>query len=169
LAAARLLSSVAAVTDSSSSSSCSHVQLLEVLSARKQVVAGTNYILSLRMATRSGPDCTGEDVRVCSNIYVHKPLPFACSADSKDDDAGTACLRIIREGDIACYANDEIIISPEDVSPAPAVTIAIVLPPPGAENRCSLPPLRGPCRAFFPRFHYDQATKSCREFIYGGG
>jgi hypothetical protein len=171
--AARLLASVAAVTDSSSaadssSSSCQHIQLLEVLSARKQVVAGTNYILSLRLSTRSGPDCSVEDVRTCSNIYVHRPLPFACTAEgNKDDSDSLACLRIIREGDIACYSNDDIVISPEDVVTTETTPVVVrILPEP--EERCSLPPVRGPCRARIPRFHYDPETKSCKEFIYGG-
>ena len=153
--------------DTSSSSSCNQIQLLEVLSARRQVVAGTNYILSLRLATRSGPDCGTEDLRTCSNIYVHRPLPFACpqseSPDSKDD--GTGCLRIIRESDITCYANNEIVISPEDVAtPMTIATESRTVP----EERCSLPAVRGPCRARIPRFYYDPESKSCQEFIYGG-
>ena len=178
--AARLLASVVAVTasssddDTSSSSSCNQIQLLEVLSARRQVVAGTNYILSLRLATRSGPDCGTEDLRTCSNIYVHRPLPFACpqseSPDSKDDSTG--CLRIIRESDITCYANNEIVISPEDVAMPMPNGVVSVLPEsrtvPEAEERCSLPAVRGPCRARIPRFYYDPESKSCQEFIYGG-
>jgi hypothetical protein len=138
--------------------------LLEVLSARRQVVAGTNFILSLRLATRSGPDCSAEDVRICSNIYVHRPLPFACQPQDE------SCLKIIREGDITCYANDEIVISPEDVATKPTVPVASS--PPQArtvpEERCSLPVVKGPCKARILRFYFDAERKSCQEFIYGG-
>ena len=33
---------------------------------------------------------------------------------------------------------------------------------------CNLPKLTGPCRASFPRFHYNSATKRCETFTYGG-
>ncbi|KAL1419899.1 hypothetical protein MTO96_004651 [Rhipicephalus appendiculatus] len=33
---------------------------------------------------------------------------------------------------------------------------------------CSLPPDRGPCRAFVPSFYFDSSSRTCRDFIYGG-
>lgn len=33
---------------------------------------------------------------------------------------------------------------------------------------CSLPPETGPCYASKPRYHFDPASRQCREFIYGG-
>lgn len=185
VAASRLLTNVLAVTGEAAdnSSSCDNgqnhspaVQLLEVLSARRQVVAGTNFILSLRLATRSGCTTTAEETtRTCSNIYVHRPLPHACRPPPGDDDA-VSCLKIIREKDIACYANNDIVILPEDVMngglPLPATTSLPPTPPAAAavvvEGRCQLPPLRGPCRARIPRFYYDAEASACKEFIYGG-
>lgn len=38
----------------------------------------------------------------------------------------------------------------------------------GIDARCSLPPVSGPCEAFFPRFYYDAEAGTCRQFIYGG-
>lgn len=35
-------------------------------------------------------------------------------------------------------------------------------------ERCMLPVRKGACRALIPRFSYDPATKSCREFKFGG-
>ncbi|XP_066065113.1 kunitz-type protease inhibitor 2 [Chamaea fasciata] len=35
-------------------------------------------------------------------------------------------------------------------------------------ERCSAPPVTGPCRAAFPRWYYSPQEKSCREFTYGG-
>jgi hypothetical protein len=33
---------------------------------------------------------------------------------------------------------------------------------------CELPPVRGPCRATLPRYHYDSVSQTCQEFKYGG-
>lgn len=33
---------------------------------------------------------------------------------------------------------------------------------------CSLPADDGGCRAFFPMFYFDPASRSCQEFVYGG-
>ena len=64
---------------------------MEVVSAKTQVVAGTNYILSLKLST----NCGARQEKICDNIVVHKPLPFACQADD-------GCLEIIRQEDITC-------------------------------------------------------------------
>ena len=64
---------------------------MEVVSAKTQVVAGTNYILSLKLST----NCGAKQEKICDNIVVHKPLPFACQVDD-------GCLEIIRPEDISC-------------------------------------------------------------------
>ncbi|ESO83754.1 hypothetical protein LOTGIDRAFT_132911, partial [Lottia gigantea] len=33
---------------------------------------------------------------------------------------------------------------------------------------CSLPPVSGMCRAYFPRWYFNPATSLCEKFIYGG-
>uniref|UniRef100_A0A131XQW5 Putative chymotrypsin inhibitor n=1 Tax=Hyalomma excavatum TaxID=257692 RepID=A0A131XQW5_9ACAR len=33
---------------------------------------------------------------------------------------------------------------------------------------CSLPPVQGTCRGFFPSFYFDSSSGTCREFVYGG-
>uniref|UniRef100_A0A8C6WJ69 BPTI/Kunitz inhibitor domain-containing protein n=1 Tax=Neogobius melanostomus TaxID=47308 RepID=A0A8C6WJ69_9GOBI len=33
---------------------------------------------------------------------------------------------------------------------------------------CLLPPEPGPCEAYIPRYHYNQKTQKCEEFVYGG-
>ena len=33
---------------------------------------------------------------------------------------------------------------------------------------CSLPPLTGPCLAYFPRFFFNLSSGECEQFIYGG-
>ena len=63
---------------------------MEVVSAKTQVVAGTNYFLSLILST----NCGAREEKICDNIVVHKPLPFACEADD-------GCLEIKTE-DITC-------------------------------------------------------------------
>jgi hypothetical protein len=36
------------------------------------------------------------------------------------------------------------------------------------ENRCTLVPDPGPCKAFFTKYYYDQSEKKCKEFSWGG-
>lgn len=38
----------------------------------------------------------------------------------------------------------------------------------GACESCSLQPESGPCEALFTRYYFDDATKSCKEFTWGG-
>jgi hypothetical protein len=38
----------------------------------------------------------------------------------------------------------------------------------GEGSVCELPPVRGPCRATLPRYHYDSVNQTCHEFKYGG-
>jgi hypothetical protein len=33
---------------------------------------------------------------------------------------------------------------------------------------CNLPLNQGPCRAAIRKYYYDQSTRVCREFVYGG-
>ena len=33
---------------------------------------------------------------------------------------------------------------------------------------CTLPHITGRCKAYFPSWYYDSASKSCKKFIYGG-
>ncbi|CAF0824528.1 unnamed protein product, partial [Rotaria sordida] len=37
-----------------------------------------------------------------------------------------------------------------------------------SKGDCNSPKVTGPCRAAFPRFHYNSATRSCESFVYGG-
>ena len=36
------------------------------------------------------------------------------------------------------------------------------------DDVCHLPPIKGRCRAFFPRFHYNPDANKCELFVYGG-
>ncbi|XP_073253684.1 BPTI/Kunitz domain-containing protein-like [Porites lutea] len=56
--------------------------------------------------------------------------------------------------------------------PTPAPTTAPTRPKPTIcpailRGLCTLPPVKGPCRARKTRFYYDQRTNQCRMFIYG--
>ena len=33
---------------------------------------------------------------------------------------------------------------------------------------CHLPPEKGPCKAYMPRYYFDPAVGECKELIYGG-
>lgn len=36
------------------------------------------------------------------------------------------------------------------------------------DERCTLEPDPGPCRAAMPRYYYDAESGTCKEFIWGG-
>ncbi|KAK8759647.1 hypothetical protein V5799_002722, partial [Amblyomma americanum] len=36
------------------------------------------------------------------------------------------------------------------------------------DTACLEPKNTGPCQAYFPRYYFNNATKTCEEFIYGG-
>ncbi|KAH3854921.1 hypothetical protein DPMN_097482 [Dreissena polymorpha] len=36
------------------------------------------------------------------------------------------------------------------------------------KNVCEMPMLVGPCRAYIPRYFFDQKAGTCQKFIYGG-
>ncbi len=35
-------------------------------------------------------------------------------------------------------------------------------------NQCELEPDPGLCKAYFPKYYFDDETQTCQEFIYGG-
>ena len=52
-----LLTGVSGVTGQ-----CDHLTLLEVIEVHRQIVAGTNFRLKLRLRTKLAPDCRREQV-----------------------------------------------------------------------------------------------------------
>ena len=124
---------------SSLAGGCSKIVLREISDVKTQVVAGLNYIFSMKIETRSGPSCDIKVTRTCSDIYIYKPL--GC------DVAGN-CLEVIREDQITCEAEEEVDQRDEDP--------------------CLLEKSAGRCRGAFNRFYFDAETKTCRSFLYGG-
>jgi len=92
VATKQLLASVGGVTGGE----CQHAQLLEILDVARQIVAGTNFKLKLRIRVKTGPDCQQKEERICSNIVIFRPLKVYCQ-DTKGD-----CLEVIREQEIVC-------------------------------------------------------------------
>ncbi|XP_036928127.1 kunitz-type protease inhibitor 1a [Acanthopagrus latus] len=44
----------------------------------------------------------------------------------------------------------------------------LVLTPEQSEHHCMAPKKIGPCRGSFPRWHYNAASETCEQFIFGG-
>jgi hypothetical protein len=87
-------------------STCEYAQLLEIIDASSQVVAGTNYRLSLRLRTKSGPGCSDVTETYCKNIMVHQPLAFRCQ-----DPDPLKCLELMREDEIQCFETREELLA----------------------------------------------------------
>ena len=113
----------------------------EISDVKTQVVAGKNYIFSLKIETRSGHNCDNKVTRTCSDIYIYQPL--GC-------DVRGNCLELIREDEITCEAEEEEEAEVRDQDP------------------CLLEKSVGRCRGAFNRFYFDTETKTCRSFLFGG-
>ncbi|CAB4064265.1 DYNLRB [Lepeophtheirus salmonis] len=70
------------------------LKLENITDVKTQVVAGTNYLFSLEISS-DGESCENE-VKICSDVKVYKPLPFACS--SRID----TCLSLVESEKILC-------------------------------------------------------------------
>ena len=91
LAAIHATASLSGISDSS----CGGIKLVKVEKAQKQVVAGTNYFLTLKLETSEGQGCADKTEKICENIVVFKPLPFACKSED-------GCLKLTSPTDISC-------------------------------------------------------------------
>ena len=81
------------VSGVSSDSECS-VSLVEVVSVTRQVVAGTNYRMELRLRV-GGPQCSVMEEKKCAGVAVHKPL--GCREENF-----RYCLQLMEEENIQC-------------------------------------------------------------------
>jgi len=81
------------VSGVSSDSECS-VSLVEVVSVARQVVAGTNYRMELRLRV-GGPGCSVMEEKKCAGVAVHKPL------DCREENF-RYCLQLMEEENIQC-------------------------------------------------------------------
>jgi hypothetical protein len=77
-------------------SSCGGINLVRVENARTQIVAGTNYQLTLRLGTSFGRRCASKREKICENIVVFKPLPGPPGA------CLDGCLQLIEIERISC-------------------------------------------------------------------
>ena len=148
---ARKLSTVSAV---GVSTECDNkVVLKHINDVKRQVVAGTNYIFSLTLETRSGAECQTRVQRKCSDIYIHKPL----SCRSKDY---AECLQLIRTEKILCKEHDDSIILPDMIKQKDEGDEEL--------DPCFLEKQVGRCRASLNRWYFDAGSRTCEMFRYGG-
>jgi len=89
-----LLTTVAGVTGDE----CSHATLLDILEVKRQVVAGTNFKLKLKLRTKSGSDCSNEIEKVCENIVIFRPLKVHCLPTPDNPE----CLEVTNQERISC-------------------------------------------------------------------
>ena len=85
----KILTGVSEVTQ------CGDLTLLEVTHFSRQIVAGTNFKLSLRLRSRCGET---EERRLCENIVLYQPLPYQCNPGQDNN----YCLNLSRPQDILC-------------------------------------------------------------------
>jgi len=81
------------------SSDCGKDLSVKVVNASSQVVAGTNYFLTLAVSATVGEKCDRVSSFICTNVVVFRPLPFQCTGD-----AGS-CDQLTRPEGIKCTAD----------------------------------------------------------------
>merc|ERR1712212_981828 len=86
-------------------SECSHAQLLGVIKAESQVVAGTNFRLVLKIRRKTGPGCSDDLEQICTGVMYHRPI--GCSESDY-----SSCLQLIREDDITCAQSSMVKVAP---------------------------------------------------------
>lgn len=105
-------------------SECSHADLLGVIRAESQVVAGTNFRLVLKIRRKTGSGCSDNLEQVCTGVMYHRPL--GCSESNY-----ATCLKLIREDGINCLDSVLIKVAPlssdnEDVFGQPRHSVEAV-------------------------------------------
>merc|ERR1712183_592131 len=84
----KILTTVSGVTE------CGDLTLLEITHFSRQIVAGTNFKLSLKLRSR----CDDTLVRICENIVLFRPLPHQCTPDFNNN----YCLTLSNPENILC-------------------------------------------------------------------
>jgi hypothetical protein len=140
---------------------CDEAVLLEVLSARRQVVAGTNFLLTLRLRIKTGSSCQEQGERTCIDVKLHRPL--GCE---RADYA--TCLELINRENIVCARSDLVMVAPLAVSIEVEPGVAGPAGPVGmaqwvaggvvAADPCLEEKVVGRCRAIIPRAYYDRSN-----------
>jgi len=82
------------LTGESGVTECGDLTLLEITHFSRQIVAGTNYKLSLKLRSR----CDETVERLCENIVLYRPLPHACTP-ARDNNL---CLTLSQPEKIVC-------------------------------------------------------------------
>ena len=133
-------------------------------------------------------DCPVNETQECPEGKVYNECGTACplTCDNKDDDI--ICTKQCVAGEIAsqcCLSNNmNLIIS----SARNKILLSHFFPtgcfcPEGYVEKddscilpdecdlvdlCSLPPLTGPCKGYFPKYFFNSSSGECEQFIYGG-
>merc|ERR1712119_69623 len=90
----KILTTVSGVTE------CGDLTLLEITHFSRQIVAGTNFKLSLKLRSR----CDDTLVRICENIVLYQPLPHQCTPDFNNN----YCLTLSTPENILCNSPPSI-------------------------------------------------------------
>jgi len=77
---------------------CDHLTLLEIVDFQRQIVAGTNFRLTLKLRAKEGPFCETIVEKTCQNIVLFRPLPYACTPSKEN----SHCLSLSNPEKISC-------------------------------------------------------------------
>jgi len=101
---------------------CKEEMVGEVVNASTQVVAGTNYFLTIKVTALSGENCKEVTRFICSNIIIFRHLPVNCAG------SGNTCTQLVRPEEIRCTA------ATPPPSPSPSCLCPAIYSPVCAEN-----------------------------------
>ena len=83
---------------------CKEGMVGEVANVSTQVVAGTNFFLTMKVTVLSGKNCKDVSRFICSNVVIFKHLPVNCGGSID------TCTQLIRPQEIRCSAGSNYYI-----------------------------------------------------------
>lgn len=131
---------------------------------------------ALDRAGRTGDACLGLRVKASTSaMLVPEEHDVAALYPAAADFFGgkPAFLQAIRYSGDYHFDNDVIVPLPQGVAKAVGVP-AVETHSPWAihlndeDRRCSAPPVTGTCKGNFERYYFDQKTRACRMYSWGG-
>lgn len=117
---------------------------VEVLDVSTQVVAGTNYFLTLEVSTKSGPHCDMLISKICRNVVIFRPLPVHCQG------APSSCDVLTRPEDIICMRGSVKPVHTDEGADG------------AGDANCICPALHAPVCAEDGQTYSNQCSAACR-------
>ncbi|XP_077521294.1 uncharacterized protein LOC144132630 isoform X2 [Amblyomma americanum] len=100
--------------------------------------------------------------------YCEKFVYGGCKGNQNNFETIESCLKTCKVGYINVQPTSKLLFDHEIRKPKYKPGINLESEPRPSNPVCYQPKVKGPCRAHIPRYFYNQTTKYCEQFVYGG-